>query len=235
MQTLRICIEHLLVAETQTHDNRERIYHEICAGRKDVASGFQDLLANDRHGAAQRIGFLVGYATAFRMHSDLLTQARNTYGGHEFAGYYHSTNPNAPSSTVESRSGLRSDLFDHSNVNSRTEPATNDINLDREGWPTVTVHPAHSLTTNMVVGQGDHVETNGHGGANGHNGLSGSTSSCDTVTTNGDTVMTNGNGVVNGNGASGYSQLHIAPHPTGLMAPLADHVPHNDSTASGDT
>ncbi|KAF3037350.1 hypothetical protein E8E12_005889 [Didymella heteroderae] len=182
METLQMCIEHLLRAEQQTHDERERIYHAVSSGRKDLANGFTELLNNDRHGTAQRMGFLVGYASAFRMHSTLLTQARNTYDGHEFAEYYHDWD-------IRPRSGLIPGVADYVNNqrrtrnahhdadyvpnNRRTSPGHNEIILDREGRPmtttttTTTDMPDEELAASMEARMNGQAATNGHNHANG--------------------------------------------------------------------
>ncbi|KAF1932917.1 uncharacterized protein M421DRAFT_89236 [Didymella exigua CBS 183.55] len=204
------------------HEHRERIYQDIITGRTGLANGFQGLLANNRHGTAQRLGSLVGYASAFRMHSSFLTQARTTYGGHEFDDcYHHFDNSTAPSCTVEPRSGLRPGLSAYPNNNPRIGPAPNHNTMDRQGRPVITRSPGTMPVADIAAEQNGHLGTHNHNGTTCHNGVNG-------VGFLLDTVMTNGNNVSN---VSGDPTLHVTPHPTRFIVPAADCAPYDDSPA----
>ncbi|KAL1649005.1 hypothetical protein SLS61_006527 [Didymella pomorum] len=168
METLQICIEHLLRAEQQSHDERERIYHLVSSGRKLLAEGFAELLNNDRHGTAQRIGFLVGYASAFRMHSMFITQARNAYGGQELANYYRHPNHSAFLSgfhpgpvTCPEYPGRNPNTYSYvPSFPERPSPGYPDIG-DREGRPVTTVYPDQELVDRSAAARNGHAATNG--------------------------------------------------------------------------
>lgn len=199
----------MLIAETQTHNNRERIYQEISAGRKDLSSGFQEILVNDRNGSAQRIGFLVGYASAFRMHSNFLTQARTTFGGHEFADYYHFAGWTAPQHWHPAVPA------EEPNFVNRPGAPEHRNGVDHEGrivFPTV---GGEELLADVAVRQNGQAD-NGHDGTNG-------------VGSAHNAAATNGNDVVNGNGVNGDPQLTITPDYTGFMAPPVDCPLHGNS------
>ena len=165
-----MCIEHLLRAEQQTHDARERIYHAVSSGRKLLAEGFAELLNNDRNGTAQRIGFLVGYASAFRMHSNFITQARNIYGGQELANYYRHPNHSAflPSNhpgpaTYPEYPDRNPNHYSYApNFTERPSPGYADM-VDREGRPMTTVYPGQELVDRTAAARNGHTATNGGG------------------------------------------------------------------------
>lgn len=166
METLQMCIEHLLRSEQQTHDERERIYHAVSSGRKDLAAGFSELVSNDRHGTAQRMGFLVGYASAFRMQSNFVTQARNTYGGHELADRYR--NPDRPGldpGAVAYAEYRNRDLntFVHADnlSNGRgSSSGCSDI-VDREERSMTSASPDQDIVDRTAATLNGHAETNG--------------------------------------------------------------------------
>ncbi|KAF3049740.1 hypothetical protein E8E11_003721 [Didymella keratinophila] len=257
METLQMCIEHLLRAEQQTHDERERIYHAVSSGRKLLAEGFAELLNNDRHGTAQRMGFLVGYASAFRMHSNFITQARNTYGGHELANYYG--HPNGPglhpdaAAYTEYRNGNPNTFSHIPNFPGRPSPGYRDI-VERGGRPMTTVFPDQEVFDRIAAARNGHAETNGGGRVDQHavtavpqrfgrqlnddaavgratNSFTDSTVSLNN--TNGveiphDTVMSNRNSRANGNGASRDPVHHTTPTLTGTTGPHFDDAPSED-------
>lgn len=260
METLQMCIEHLLRAEQQTHDERERIYQAVSSGRKDLAAGFAELLNNDRHGTAQRMGFLVGYASAFRMHSNFITQARNAYGGHELADYYRHSNrsgrhPDAVA-YAEYRSRDPNTFYSVPNPPERPSPGYRDI-ADREGRPMTTVSPDQEVIDRIAAARNRHAERNGDGRVNQHavtevlppsgrhlNGdaavgraeISPATDVLvDHNDTNGvgsphDTVMSNRDGVANGNGTSQDPVRHTTPLSSGAMGSLLDSALNDNNS-----
>lgn len=74
-------INHMIANEIRDQESREAIYEDIRAGRKDVWDGCNEILNNERNASCQRVGFLLGYATAIRMNSDTLTRAQTFFAG----------------------------------------------------------------------------------------------------------------------------------------------------------
>lgn len=246
MQTLQMVIEHLLRAEQQTHDARERIYHAVSSGRQNVASGFTELLSNDRHGTALRMGYLVGYASAFRMHSNFITQARNTYGGHELAEYYHGEHLRGP------RSGLHPDAAAYAEYLSRIRNAdyapddlSHTASQGRRASPVRDENPLHRqrmTDRGRTFYQDDEVATfraaatSSQVGANGHhdsatNGLNGTHG----VGSSPDTVIYNGNGIANGIGASRDTVPHITSQPIDFTGSSPPSVPEDGKSDRGES
>jgi hypothetical protein len=81
MSLVKTIIDHLLQNEIRTTETREKIFAEIRDRKVDTAEGIVNLLGNDRNASCQRIGFLVGYATAMGMQSPILTQVQAGFAG----------------------------------------------------------------------------------------------------------------------------------------------------------
>ncbi|KAJ8110617.1 hypothetical protein OPT61_g6588 [Boeremia exigua] len=79
MRPLESMINHMIANEMRVQESREAVYQEICAGRKDVWVSCNEILSNERNASCQRVGFLLGHATAFRMDSDILTRAHTFF------------------------------------------------------------------------------------------------------------------------------------------------------------
>lgn len=79
MKTLEAVINHLIANEIRAQETRESLYQDIRSGVKDADHVCQELFTNERNASCQRVGFLLGQATAFRMDSDLLTRAQTFF------------------------------------------------------------------------------------------------------------------------------------------------------------
>lgn len=78
---MKVIINRLLENEDKTAQARENIYTDMMQGRISAPDGFFHLLGNDRNASCQRIGFLMGYATAIGMESDILTKVQSSFAG----------------------------------------------------------------------------------------------------------------------------------------------------------
>lgn len=244
MQNLQMVIEHLLHAEQQTHELRERIYHAVSSGRQNVASGFTELLSNDRHGTALRMGYLVGYASALHMHSNLITQARNTYGEQELADYYHDEYLGSPRSGLqpdaaayaEYLSRIRNGCYALNNLSytaphgRRASPVRDENPLQRQRMTDTgrTIYPHDEVATFRAAATSSPIQANGH-----HDNTTNDLIGTNGVGTSPDTVIPHRNGIVNGFGASD-TVPHITPQPVDLTECSPPDVPEDDKSIRGE-
>ncbi|XPS73635.1 hypothetical protein M3J09_005777 [Ascochyta lentis] len=83
MSMLKIIINRLLENEDRTTRARENIYVDLTQGRISAPDGLLSLLGNDRNASYQRVGFLIGYATAIGLESDILTKVQASFAGQQ--------------------------------------------------------------------------------------------------------------------------------------------------------
>ncbi|KAH6616547.1 hypothetical protein C7974DRAFT_379436 [Boeremia exigua] len=150
MRTLETMINHMLAAEMRLQETRETMFREICAGRKDLWEGCNDIINNESTASCQRVGFLLGHATAFRMDSEILTRAHAF-----FEGSNHVTSAAAVATSTRRQ------------ANSDTARTTTDDANQPNGVITLNggLTNGHSLANGVHSPNGG--MTNGHGLANG--------------------------------------------------------------------
>lgn len=70
--------------ELRTQTCRESVQSDIVTGKTDLMHGHYNMICGERNASCQRIGFLLGHATAFRLDTEMVNRARNSFAGHHF-------------------------------------------------------------------------------------------------------------------------------------------------------
>ena len=152
-------INHLLEGELRTQELRETVYQDIRAGRKNILDGFDELVAYDRNASSQKIGFLVGYAMAFRIDSEALTRARASFAGLDVVAQA----ANRAAHAADDGRGASGDAEMTESNRAREENQTNRA-VEGDGHAAANNHE-HTNGTDTTIMTNGHVTANGNGEA----------------------------------------------------------------------